>query len=237
MSVPTPHWMLYSRTSEPDDHDIGYDGITAFRWHFSLRSADGDVQVEAADEEPESDRERIELLAVVRGLESLDEPSRVTLVTSSPYVRRGFRFGLAEWKKNGWQWERFGRMAPVKHADLWRRVDRVMEYHQVECRELRFDPPLDDLSPPHFQVGRRIRRHRGHVAVAAQCVVPAAHAFRASITNRLEGLLGWRLQAVCCWLARTYGETTRRFRRLVSSATGGSHFRRRACEQTLQGNC
>ena len=38
------------------------------------------------------------LLAVVRGLEALPEPSRVTLVTTSGWIRRGLRFGLDNWR-------------------------------------------------------------------------------------------------------------------------------------------
>lgn len=41
-------------------------------WHFVLESVDGDMKLEATDEEPEVDPERLELLAVVRGLEALE---------------------------------------------------------------------------------------------------------------------------------------------------------------------
>ena len=33
--------------------------------------------------------ERLELMTLVRGLEALDQPSRVTLMTASGYVARG----------------------------------------------------------------------------------------------------------------------------------------------------
>jgi len=107
---------------------------------------DGETMLEAADEEPESDPSRLELLAVVRGLEALDQPSRVTLVTSSRYVTRGLRFGLEEWRENNWQWERFGEMQRVRNWDLWQRIDRAMSYHRVDCRTWRFD--LADEGPP-----------------------------------------------------------------------------------------
>ena len=42
--------------------------------------------LEAADDEAEATPERLELLAVVRGLEALDQPSRVTLVTGSRFL-------------------------------------------------------------------------------------------------------------------------------------------------------
>lgn len=85
--------------------------------------------------------ERLELLAVVRGLEALDGPARVTLVTRSRYVSRGIRFGITEWRANEWQWERFGRVVPVKDHDLWQRIDRALLFHKVECQSWQFEEP------------------------------------------------------------------------------------------------
>jgi len=110
-------------------------------WRFVLRAIDGSDHLEAEDVEPDIQGERLELLAVVRGLEALDQPSRVTLLTPSKYVREGVRFGLAEWRRNGWRWEFFGQMVPVKNCDLWQRVDLALRFHQVECRTYRVDPP------------------------------------------------------------------------------------------------
>jgi hypothetical protein len=73
-------------------------------------------------------------------LEALDQPSRVTVVTPSRYVRQGLQRGLAEWRERDWCWERFGELVPVKHLDLWRRVDQALKFHQVECRKWRPDP-------------------------------------------------------------------------------------------------
>jgi hypothetical protein len=106
-----------------------------------LRTADGSGRLVVDDVEPNTQGERLELLAVVRGLESLEQPSTVTLLTRSNYVREGIRYGVSEWRENGWRWENFGRMVPVKNADLWQRIDRALEFHKVECRLRRFDPP------------------------------------------------------------------------------------------------
>ncbi len=103
--------------------------------------------------------ERLELLAVVRGLEALEQPSKVTLVTTSRVVRRGLRFGLELWRENQWHWERFGRMAPIKNADLWQRVDRALHIHDVSCRTLRFDEGGDDLSHPLERTYMRAPQH------------------------------------------------------------------------------
>lgn|GEM_PF-1289186 len=98
------------------------------------------TRLEVAENETAATGERLELLAVVRGLEALPEPARITLVTGSDYVRRGIRFGLEEWRANNWQWERFGEWVPVKNLDLWRRIDRALAYHTVELKYWRVDP-------------------------------------------------------------------------------------------------
>jgi ribonuclease HI len=132
MKVATPHYLLFSESSRKNQQG---------QWRFVLQSIDGSEQLEAADDEPNVQGERLELLAVVRGLEALEQPSRVTLVTPSKYVNRGLAFGLEEWRNNGWEWEHYGEMVPVKNRDLWQRVDRALGFHQLECRTWRFDLP------------------------------------------------------------------------------------------------
>jgi ribonuclease HI len=140
MNVPAPHYLLYSEAARRDaDQPAG-------RWRFVLRDANSGQRLEAGDEEPEGSTERLELLAIVRGLEALDEPARVTLVAAGRSIGRGLKYGLAQWRESDWQWERFGRLAPIKNGDLWRRIDRAMAIHQVECRDAA--AAADDLAAP-----------------------------------------------------------------------------------------
>jgi ribonuclease HI len=151
MNAPSSHFLLFSESNRTNDRG---------QWRFVLQSIDGADQIEAADVEPNVHGERLELLAVVRGLEALPHPSRVTLVTPSRYVNRGLNYGLAEWRTNDWQWERFGEMAPIKNRDLWQRIDKALEFHSVDCRLWRFDCSEDGgvkkadgasaLAGPHF---------------------------------------------------------------------------------------
>ena len=134
MTPQTPHFLLFS--------DASRDAIQAGRgerWQFVLESSDGGFRLAADEEEPNVSGERLELLALVRGLEALDQPSRVTVVTQSRYVRQGLAYGIDEWRESGWRWERFGQMTPVKNCDLWQRVDRALQFHRVECRLWRVD--------------------------------------------------------------------------------------------------
>lgn len=130
MSVPAPHFLLFSRAEVRDDQPT---------WSFTLRAADGSPAIEAADHESGVAGERLELLAVIRGLEAVPQPARITLVTPSKYVNRVLAGGLEEWRANDWCWERHGTMVPVKNHDLWRRVDRALTFHEVSCRVWRRD--------------------------------------------------------------------------------------------------
>src|SRR5688500_1447545 len=134
-----PHYLLFSSSNSTM-------GRTC-RWQFVLESLDGTSRLVAADEEADAPSERGELLAVVRGLEALAQPSRVTLVTPSRYVSRGITRCLDDWRTAAWRWERFGRIEPIRDVDLWQRVDRAMSFHDVNCHawpasEAESDPAL-----------------------------------------------------------------------------------------------
>lgn len=152
----TPHYLLLTEGGGPDRESY---------WRFVLQGIDSSQVLSATDKEPLADAERAELLAVVRGLEALEEPARVTLITRSRYVQQGLARGLQEWRDNGWRWERFGRIVPVRDFDLWQRVDQALQFHRVECRCWRFDEAENaeaygsraPLASPHF-VRRRLRR-------------------------------------------------------------------------------
>lgn len=119
-------------------------------WHFALQASDGSLQLDVTDQEIGAPVDRLELLAVVRGLEALDQPSCVNLVTPSRYVSHGLRHGLSEWRVSAWQWESFGRMTSIKHEDLWKRVDLALSFHRVHCRMARVDQAHGAVPAPAF---------------------------------------------------------------------------------------
>jgi ribonuclease HI len=139
MTAPPAHYLLFTEATIDSS-----DGGT---WRFVLEHVGAGEALSASDVEAVECAERLELFAVVRGLEALDQPAKVTLVTKSRYVGRGLKRGLADWQANGWHWERFGRVVPVRDHDLWRRVDRALQFHQVECRLWHFDAEAAEDRP------------------------------------------------------------------------------------------
>ena len=77
---------------------------------------------------------RMELMAAIRGIETLKPGSRVVLVTDSAYVRDGITEWIHSWKRNGWK---TAAKKPVKNEDLWRRLDAALADHEVEWRWVR----------------------------------------------------------------------------------------------------
>ena len=80
MSITAPHYLLLSDTQS--DHSDQAGG-----WSFVLERVDGSGRIEVADQEPDIRGERLQLLAIVRGLEALEQPSKVTLITPSRFHR------------------------------------------------------------------------------------------------------------------------------------------------------
>jgi ribonuclease HI len=101
-------------------------------WRFTLETADGSLVLDADDIEV-GDLNRLTLLAAVRGLEAIEGPSSVTLLSNNRYLIRSLADSLPRWRQNGFVWEHFGRRVDVQHADLWRRIDRALSIHRVEA--------------------------------------------------------------------------------------------------------
>jgi len=74
---------------------------------------------------------RMELMAAIVALETLNRPCEVVVTTDSQYVRQGITEWLEGWKKRGWK---NSAKKPVKNADLWQRLDTATQPHQIEWK-------------------------------------------------------------------------------------------------------
>lgn len=72
---------------------------------------------------------RMELMAVIAGLEALNRPCEVELYSDSKYVVDAFnQHWIDGWLKKGWK---RGKNEPVKNVDLWKRLLKAKEIHCV----------------------------------------------------------------------------------------------------------
>lgn len=71
---------------------------------------------------------RMELMAVIVGLEALKRPCRVEVISDSKYVTDAFnKKWIDGWLKKNWK----GASGPVKNIDLWKRLLAAKEPHEV----------------------------------------------------------------------------------------------------------
>ena len=103
-------------------------------WAFILRHPSSGKEIEESGGEELTTNNRMELTAVVRGLERLTKPSHVILFTDSVYVGKGLSEWMAKWKVNGWKRREGKQLKPIKNEDLWRRLDELLADHELEYR-------------------------------------------------------------------------------------------------------
>ena len=91
----------------------------------------GDHEKELFGGEAHTTNNRMELLAVIRALESIKRPVPLVIHTDSQYVQKGITEWMSNWKRRGW---RTADKKPVKNVDLWRQLDELAQRHEIEWR-------------------------------------------------------------------------------------------------------
>ena len=72
---------------------------------------------------------RMELLGAIRGLEELNRPCTVELISDSKYVTDAYNLHWIDgWVKKDWT---RGKNEPVKNVDLWKRLYALTSQHKV----------------------------------------------------------------------------------------------------------
>lgn len=73
---------------------------------------------------------RMELMGAIAGLEALTRPCDVILYSDSQYLVKAFNENWIDgWIKKGWK---RGKNEPVKNVDLWKRLLKAKESHNVK---------------------------------------------------------------------------------------------------------
>jgi ribonuclease HI len=106
-------------------------------WAALLRL--GRHEKELSGGEADTTNNRMEMTAVIRGLNALIEPCEVTIHTDSRYVIDGMTKWIHGWQKRGWM---NASKKPVRNEDLWH--------------------DLIEASRPHLVHWEWIKGHSGH---------------------------------------------------------------------------
>ena len=92
------------------------------------------IEKELSGGEKDTTNNRMEMMAVIAALEALQRDCSVKITTDSQYVMKGMLEWLPGWKKRNWQ---TAAKKPVKNIDLWQRLERAAESHQLEWEWVR----------------------------------------------------------------------------------------------------
>jgi ribonuclease HI len=88
----------------------------------------GEAERELCGGESETTNNRMELRAVIEGLNALTRPSQVEIHTDSQYVKNGIEQWLPNWKRKGWK---TAAGKPVANQDLWLALESALAGHNV----------------------------------------------------------------------------------------------------------
>ena len=90
----------------------------------------GQNKKELSGGETDTTNNRMELLAVIRGLKTLTKPCNVELYSDSAYVINAFNQNWIEnWQKSDWK---TSSKSPVKKKDLWLDLLSLLKVHNVK---------------------------------------------------------------------------------------------------------
>lgn len=93
--------------------------------------SDSKVIKELSGHDQDTTNNRMELLAAIKGLQSLQSGNRVEIFTDSNYVKNGITSWIINWKKNNWV---NSAKKPVKNKDLWLELDSISKEMDITWR-------------------------------------------------------------------------------------------------------
>jgi ribonuclease HI len=89
----------------------------------------GSNRKELSGGEAETTNNRMEMMAVIKGVEVLKRSCLIHIYTDSTYVMKGMMEWIDNWKARGWK---TSNRKPVKNVDLWQKLDAVLNSHEVK---------------------------------------------------------------------------------------------------------
>lgn len=87
------------------------------------------MEKELLGSEASTTNNRMELMAAIKSIESLNRSCKVRLTTDSEYVKIGITQWLKNWKLKNWK---RANKQPVKNMDLWKQLDLACIDHDIE---------------------------------------------------------------------------------------------------------
>ena len=124
----------------------------------------GGAKKELSGGEKDTTNNRMELMAVIEGLNALKRPCKVDIYSDSAYVVKAFEQNwIDKWIRNGWK---NSAKAEVANSDLWKRLLELTSTHNVTFHKVKghadneFNNRCDELAVAEW---KRISDGKGNV--------------------------------------------------------------------------
>ncbi len=102
-------------------------------WACILRWGGRELELSGGD--PGTTNNRMEMMAVISGLEALRRPAQAKVILDSSYVMDPLAKGWLEgWKRRGWM---TSARKPVANQDLWLRLEAAIAPHAVRFERVK----------------------------------------------------------------------------------------------------
>ncbi len=96
---------------------------------------DGDERRELSGGFQNTTNNRMEMFAVIAGLEALEAPCKVTIYSDSQYIVNSInKRWVYKWRRNNWM---RNKKDPALNVDLWKRILALCETHDVTFKWVR----------------------------------------------------------------------------------------------------
>lgn len=99
-------------------------------WGVLIRELDKE-DTEISGGEKDTTNNRMELLAAIKALESIENNKEIIIYTDSNYVKDGITQWISNWKKNNWK---TSNKKPVKNVDLWIKLDNAIQNKKINWK-------------------------------------------------------------------------------------------------------
>lgn len=102
-------------------------------WGVVMRTISGQ-ESELSGGEIMTTNNRMELMAAIKGLESLSSSQEVAIYTDSMYLRDGMTKWIIKWKANNWS---DAIQRNIKNLDLWQRLNELAQHYTIHWHWVR----------------------------------------------------------------------------------------------------
>lgn len=116
------------------------------------------IKKELSGFEENTTNNRMELMAVIKGLEAIKEPCEVEVYSDSAYTVNAFLENwITTWQLNNW---RTAGKKEVKNVDLWNRLLDLLQIHKVTWNKVKGHANNENNNRCDFLATQEIAQHK-----------------------------------------------------------------------------